>query len=723
MRFPMHRTCLSALSGLVLLAPLQGQDTWAGVLDRVREAKDGQPAWRLVLRPQDADAAWLQDAWLRRLAGTQEFRVERLSEAAARDLSALKGWKQESRWLLLSPDAARQKEGEGRPPGDQLLADLRGLGFTPRWERRAAFLKEHPDHGPARLEDAEEALTWGLNRLGAVTARSGVTVLASALRPESPDPTALVLVDSAFREGEAALRRYQQIPLWWDRGLGTGRRILRLFSGRMPAGLEEVARELRDGALAELKRDPSDDDLWTLWGELTALTRLDPRPALTGVVPAPGQAWPPDDLVTLLFDAHAERTDWAGALEAMEALRAAATREPADDEEWLGARTGLALVEVQRARILARLERWEESAAAAGRARELAGRRWRGFLPALLRRGIPEATQERAALYATALGDPPAADPPPPPQPRVRLLCLGPWDGAWAALSKAPELAPWGPGELTVEAAPPDVARALRERHGWTGPRWALLKGEDLLASGPALPLPREVAHRLEAEAPSKLQRLDAFLQHHPEHHAARRLRLGLLSARMPDRRLEGLLAEDARTLRARVKPAAGWTPDPALWQWAAQKVLPDLEQDLERWPDRPDLWRAWLSWSRLHPRTPSALALARRLPVWGSEAAWSARLPVEVHKAVAEEFRAQGRFEEMRQWFQEAWDGVDRRALRRFPTAAPPWFQSQFKALREGVLDPLREALVALRRDGDVVALDREVAAWTGATPKEGTR
>jgi hypothetical protein len=718
MRFSMHKTCISALPTLVVLAPLHGQDTWAAFLDKVRDAREGQPTWRLVLRPEDADPSWLQDAWIRRLVGTQEFRIEGLSKPVAKDLSAVKGWKQEARWLLLGPEATQQKEGPGRPTGEQLLNDLRAMGFAPRWERRAAFLKEHPDHGPARLEEAEESLTWGLNRLGAVAARSGITVLASALRAPTPDATALVLVDSAFKEGEAALRRYQELPLWWDRGLGSSRRILRLFSGRMPAGLEEVAEALRDRALEELKREPSDDELWTLWGELVAVTRQDPRPALAGVVPAPGQAWPPDDLVTTLFNAFAERADWAGALEAMDALAGAATREPVDEEEWRGARTGLALVEVQRARILAKQERWEDSAAAVARARDLAGRRWRGFLPALVRRGIPEATQERASLFAASLDNDPPADPPPPPVGKLRVLCLGPWDPAWAALAQAPEFAPWSPAELVVERAAPDLERALRERHHWVGPRWVLLRGENLLASGAATPLPRELAHRMEAEAPSKLQRLDNFLQHHPDHRSARRLRLNLLNGRMPNKHLESLLAEDARLLRARLKPMEGWIPDPGLWQWAAQKALPELEQDLERWPDRPDLWRAWLSWSRLHPRTPSPLALARRLPVWGSEATWSARLPAEVHKAVAEEFRAQGRFEDMRQWFQDAWDGVDKRMLRRFPAAGPPWIQEQRKTLREGILEPLRESLVALRRDAELLALDREVSGWIGVKP-----
>jgi len=697
----------------VLVAPLAGQDAWARYLDRIKETPEAQPVWRMLLRPQDMDAAWLQDAWIRRLVGSQEFRVERLSEAVAKDLSAAKGWKQEARWLLLAPNG-QMKEGPGRPKGEQLLVELRSLGLTPRWERRAAFLKEHPDHGPARLEDAEETLAWGVNRMGAVTARVGVTVLASALRPDAtPDATTLALIDSAFKEGVEALRRYMQVPLWWDRGLGSGRRILTLFRGRMPAGLDEVAGELRDGALEALKREPGDGELWSLWGDLSALTRQDTRPALAGVVPAPGQAWPPDELVTMLFDAYAETADWAGALEALDGLAASSRPQPLDEEAWEGTRYGLALLEVQRARVLAQLERWDESAAAVSRARVLAGQRWRGFLPALVRRGIPEATKTRADLYGEYLKPDPLPDPPVPARPRLRLLRLGPGSAAWAALPKAQAFALWSPAEFSIETPPPKLEADLRARMGMGGPGWALLRGEDLVAHGEGMPAPSELAQRMEASAPSRLQRLDLFLQHHPEHLNARELRVKLLGARMPDPRLEGLLAEDARRLRAKVPKVEGWTPDPALWQWAAQKVLPELERDLERWPDRPDLWRAWLSWSRLHPGSPSPLALALRLPVWGSEAAWSARLPAEVHKAVAEEFRAQGRFEDMRQWFKDAWEGSETRALRR--AGAPTWVQTQRKAVKESILDPYREALLALRRDAELMALDREVAGLFG--------
>ena len=132
----MQKTCICALPGLVLVAPLAGQDAWARYLDRTRETPEAQPVWRMLLRPQDMDAAWLQDAWIRRLVGSQEFRVERLSEAVAKDLSAAKGWKQEARWLLLAPNG-QMKEGPGRPKGEQLLVELRSLGLTPRWERRA----------------------------------------------------------------------------------------------------------------------------------------------------------------------------------------------------------------------------------------------------------------------------------------------------------------------------------------------------------------------------------------------------------------------------------------------------------------------------------------------------------------------------------------------------------------------------------------------------------
>lgn len=713
MRFPMHNLAFTMLAATITLP---AQDAWAAWQARQRDRGGPNAPWLLVLRPQDAqDRWWMQDDRVRRLLATREFQVQPLTDAQGRDLSHLKGWQQEPRWLLLSPDGAQQTEGRGRPSGDRLLADLLDLGLRPRWERREAFLKEHPDHGPACIEALQEAEALLENRLNAQA--GGIAPFLARLRTQPPDPAALTQLDAMARELSEALQHLARLPLWWEQG------SLPLFRWGtrpdfvLPPQLREAIDRLREQAWEALLQDPSDEALWGLCARLARTGGLDLEGFLASAAPAPGQAWPPDTLVMTLAESYAAKEDWAGQLVAMNALRSAAIEAPADREAWDEARHALALVEIHRARALARLGRWEESAGAVGEARFLSGQRWRGFLTFFLRRAIPEAFGEQRAVYEPFLDGDPLPDPPPPPAPpTLRLLRLGApaWAAAWTTLPRTAELAPWGPSELVAETASADLERTLRARHGWEGPRWVLLAGDQLLASGDGVPAARELAQRLAVQAPSRLQRLDRFLERHPAHRAARRLRLDLLRARMPNRHLEPQLAEDARLLRARVKAGDGWTPDPGLWQWTAQQVLPALEADLEHWPDQAGLWRSWVAWAGFHPRQPSALLLARRLPLYGVEAAWSSRLPAEVHKAVAEELRGPGRYEEMRQWFQSAWDGIDRLNRRR-GIGVPQWLRSQRRGLKEAIVDPLREALVALRRDAEVVALDREVAEWLG--------
>jgi hypothetical protein len=713
MRFPMHKLAFVIVAAA---AALPGQEPWNTWLSRLKERSGPGSPWLLVLRPHDAQGAWWQrDEVIRRLMATREFRVETLTDAQGRDLSQQKGWKTEPRWLLFAPEGLKQSEGQGRMNGDRLLTELRELGFTPRWERREAFLKDHPDQGPARIEALEESIVLGQLRLQAQP--GGAAALVARVRAQPQDSPAAALLDAVFKETAEALLALARVPLWWEQDTSAVRRVLRITGGPLPPALAEAVGRVRQQALEELQRDPGDENLWNLWSTLAAMTGGETRSVLEAAVRAPGQPWPPNLLVNTLAESYASKSDWSGLLEAMNALKRTGTRDPVDRETWDEARYAMALVEIQRARALARLGRWEESAAAVGAARVHSGQRWRGFLTFFTRRGIPEAYGERKTIFQAFLEDEPLPDPPmPPAPPRLRLLRLGAahWAGTWDALAKSEPLSPWSPAELVLDTAPSELERNLRARYGWTGPVWALLAGDELLASGEEMPAAGDFAQRLAGLAPSRLQRLDRFLELHPSHKVARRLRLELLRSRMPNRHLEAQLAEDARQLRARIKAGDGWTPESALWQWTAQQVLPALETDLEHWPDQPGLWRDWVAWSRLHPRQPSALLLARRLPLYGMEAAWSSRLPAEVHRAVAEELRAPGHFEQMRQWFQSAWDGVDKQTRRR-GSSVPQWLLTQRRNLKEAIVDPLREALIALRRDAEVVALDREVAAWLG--------
>ena len=704
-----------AFAFLAAATTLPAQDAWAAWQERSKQQAGPTAPWLLVLRRQDAAGSW----WLkldlyRHLLATREFQVAVLPEPVSQDLARQREWRREPRWLLLSPDGAKQVEGNGRPAPERVLQELRDQGLIPLWERRAAFLKDNPLHGPARLEALREALLLGQLRLRAL--EGGAAALAARLAVRPPDPAAHAQEDSLYREAAEALHALGKVPRWWEKENAVIRALPLLPGGILPGPLAREARYLGGLALEELQRDPGDEQLWSVWGGLAALTGAETVRILDQAVPAPGQPWPPAVLLALLEGGFTAKGDWAGLLRALDTLRATTTREWVAASHWDAWRNRVAHLEVLRARALARLGHWKDATAALAEARYFAGQRWPALQPFLSRRGLPEAYGEQKALFQPLLDPEPLPDPPAPSSAkslRLARLEARSWDQAWAALAASSELAAWGPEELQIGPLPPDLERSLRDRHGLTpGPRWVLVAEDELLASGSELPTARDLAQRLTLLAPSRLQRLDAFLEHHPEHRAGRRLRLDLLRTRMPNRFLEESLVEEARHLRARIRSGESWTPDPALWQWAAQQVLRALEADLECWPDHPGLWRDWLAWAKLHPQQPQAVLLARRLPTWGLEADLAARLPLEVHKAVAEELRQTGLFEEMRQWFQAAWDVVDKRP--RGP-GAPGLLRTQRRTLLEAIVLPLREALVVLRRDAEVVALDREVAAWLG--------
>jgi hypothetical protein len=128
------------------------------------------------------------------------------------------------------------------------------------------------------------------------------------------------------------------------------------------------------------------------------------------------------------------------------------------------------------------------------------------------------------------------------------------------------------------------------------------------------------------------------------------------------------------------------------------------------------------MAWARFHPSSPSPLSFARTLPVWGSGSRWASRLPKEVHETVAEELRGAGRFEEMRAWFQEAWDGLDKRplpAFRAFGNFRATILQ-QRRDQGESIAMPLKEALTVLRRNAEVKQVEDTLREMLGS-PEPG--
>jgi hypothetical protein len=400
--------------------------------------------------------------------------------------------------------------------------------------------------------------------------------------------------------------------------------------------------------------------------------------------------------------------------------------------EWLSFR---ASVSSRRAMALASQGRWQEAALALQECRRLSGKLWAESAASLSARfskspspDPPGKADTPAKIDAPARTDapaktnapprvlppevflevlrlPPVEQPLPPlPPPPLRFLVWGQpaWASRWEALRSTPSLAPWSAGELKWES-PRDEDAARLIQAGFPASGWAVFQGDStIITRGEAVPEVAILAMQLRSVAPSRIHLLDDFVAKHPEHLDARRDRLALVRARMPQAALESRLIEDAAKtfLPLDFGPDVPWITDLEGWRAQARKVVPELESVLQRWPDKAGLWRAWISWSAFLPKPPSVLAYAAGLPVFDAREAWTSQLPAEVHRAVIKECREARKVGPMADWFEGAWSSL----VSQPPGMGLPQDAGREKAIYEGY----RETLTLLGRRADLAELDR---------------
>jgi hypothetical protein len=476
------------------------------------------------------------------------------------------------------------------------------------------------------------------------------------------------------------------------------------------------------------QQDPDDQIPIFDWTKLSDLAGNPPGRLPQEIIPLPGRVWPTTSFILGGVRSYWRTSNWDGALAFLAGAEPRQAPGPPDTEGWESARAAHTALAIAKVLPLIQLGKEGEALATLEEARHLAGSTWQGFAnPGFM---FPFSLDDSRLTEAirTALKKPPLPDPPPPPaMPPLRLSTLGqpPWAESWGQLRHAGDLLPWSGEELEWGALTAAQAKTLRvEQKVGPGPRWVLSRGNEVLASGLACPTPGALAGILAAQGPTALQRLDAILERHPDHRAARRARIELLKARMPERRLEPMLVEDERVvvhgditkpIPLDFGPSAPWRPDPALWQWAATQVLPGIQANLEQWPSSAALWIDWVAWSQFHPAKPSPVALAKGLPLWGSRSRWAGSLPMAVHKAVGQALKARGDHKGMADWFSEAWDAHPKTPAREIP--AENWgeyMEAGLKEFGETVVKPYEEALVALGRSTEAHEIERTFRAMT---------
>jgi hypothetical protein len=727
--------CSLTVPVLVLTCALASASPWEALVQRRRSQDPRVAKWALCVRQGEfSNVEAAKDPVFQKLLSSGDFTIEVLTSVTAQDLWSRKGWGREAHWLLLSPAGEEAGSGAARARGEEVLDRIHASGAQPRYEAREAFLREHPEQGEARLEAVNQAFQIVRMRLQALDRDGKVRIPAWHREPgQRPDlvsprvslpagPQGEILADEVYRDVADQLEHLLSLPGWeWQAGavashlgywdVGQSFRLRQLFT--------QASRDLG----AALAKDPYDVDVANFWVEATDAAGLD-LDQLTGLcVPVPGEPWPDPGLLGRFVEPSFRRKDWNGVLRLMTSLAPQGPPEPMTASGWESYCRLQCAIQGQRALALAGLGSGSEAKSALGEARYWGGSG--GVRESLLARGslFTGPGGDAAAwrqLLSEALGrggEPPAM---PALEPPLRLVLGGApkWLPQWNALRGAAELAPWSPAELRWEVADRAAFEKRRAAHGWpAGPRWALYRGEELRASGQQCPSAQALAGMLEGDGPPMLLRLQAVLAANPEHRAAHRERFELLLRRMPDRRLEATLAQDAAQALVTLEfdPKAAWKPDPSLWAEAAQRALPALEQLIRTWPNRAYLWRAWVSWARFHPAQPSVLALAQSVAFWSPRWNWQAGLPYEVQREAAAEFRRQGNFNAMRDWFRAVWESLDHRPLRALHAGERSWVMERRREEETAVFQPLREALTALGCTAEQAELERVFGEMIG--------
>ncbi|MDR3670625.1 MAG: hypothetical protein P4L36_07270 [Holophaga sp.] len=721
---------------LLLTGVLASASPWGDFVQRRRQdPRLGK--WTVCVRQGDfPNFEAYKDPTFQKLLTAGDCNLEPLAGALAQDLWSQKSWGSEPHWLLLSPTGDEAGSGPGRPKGDQVLDAIHAVGARPRWEARDQFLREHPDQGEARLEALNQAFQILRVRLLALDREGKVHIPAwhtdPSARPSFTNPRVSLapgrgdaMADELYAEVADALEQLISLP-GWEREAGAVASHLGFYDVGQSSRMRKLCARAAASLEQRLREDPYDQDLAHFWVETMDAAGL-PLGNLAGLcLPVPGDPWPDPGMLSRFLEPSYRRRDWNGALRLVSDLTPQGPPEPMSPHGWDNyCRLQSALL-AQRGIAMAGLGTWDLAGSALGEARQWGGSQ--GVRDALLSRGSlftgPGGDPNAWRLLVTQVlgrdGEPPAM---PALAPPLRLVVNGMprWLLAWTALRGAPELAPWSPAELRWEVADREAFDKARARFGWApGPRWALYRGEELRATGSHCPEAKALASVLEGEGPTLLQRLQGLLASQPDHLAARRERVELLMKRMPDRRLEPILAEDAARARVALEfdPKSSWRPDPSLWGAAAQQALPALEQAIRVWPNRTYLWRAWISWARFHPSQPSVLALAQNTAFWSPRGDWRSWLPYEVQRAVAAELKRQGNFSVMRDWFRAVWDTLDHRPLDSLYRGEQSWVLERRREEQTAVFQPLRDALTALDCTQEQAELERVFGEMMGRAP-----
>ncbi len=693
-----------ATSALVAQAPAPAEDAWEAMVEARRRASMGDPTWRIYLTPTWLEA-FRNAALLRPHRASGDLLPAPLEGEALQSLRRRLGWSLEVGWALVDPQGRMVRSGTEPPDPGQVLTVMRDLGWRPRMEVRAAFLREHPDHGDAWEDELREACREALFMTLPIRMR-----LYQRVPPLSPEAREQAVTAEAAREPGAERLWARIAALLWSLDMAG--------SARLPP----IAAELsawRERVFEALAGDPANPELWAaLEPFIEARWVEDLETRLMGLAAAPGTPWPVRDLGAALDLDLVYRSDAAGRLARAErGLTEGPSREAA-------LRTWAPI----KLRALLALQRDEAALAWIREARAQAPAIWTGRALRALESALEEEPDRLQAVKRTLASSPEPPETAPLP---LRFLALEAEARRVDALRVHPTLDPWAPGELQFAAATP--AQRARYRERWPEAGWLLLRGEEVLDQGAGLPSPEALRDRLLAQGVPPPLQLEHFLKAHPDHTQAREELRDRLSARMPHPRLELRLVQICEALGEAPILRSPFQPQRPLWEGAARRALAAAEARLTRWPEEAWAWAAWMDWASVHPAAPSPLQVYASLPLWKSRRkGGEGPLPLEVVGVVAAGLERQARWKELEAWARLQWEGGWARALARLERTQPePELeaarQSGREQLTKALLRPWLTSLGQLGRTAEASALRQELRGYEAflrePSPDKGKR
>jgi hypothetical protein len=270
-------------------------------------------------------------------------------------------------------------------------------------------------------------------------------------------------------------------------------------------------------------------------------------------------------------------------------------------------------------------------------------------------------SKSQAESLRKVFSEPSLIDPPVPFAPRLELSLLGGEKerAAWGFLQIHELFDPWDSSEFAWKSLAKAEMNALRAKHDWSEePRWVLMRGSQLIASGPGVPKAIQLDATLRTHVLPRLEALSAFIKTHPERLDARRERLDMLRSRIINQRLEALLVED---LEASDLPigALPFKPYSAIWEPAAKRVCRRLSDHLHHWPFSESVWGAYTDWSAFDPEAQKPAALLASMETWPRQLAnrLPGPLPASVSLSVIQSLQREGRLADVKAWMSVVWE------------------------------------------------------------------